>query len=44
MDEFKKAHKKMFKNGFIENEYQHQMTDDESSVPQVKLVNNEVSQ
>jgi len=24
MDEFKKAHRKMFKNGFVENEYQHQ--------------------
>lgn len=24
MDEFKKAHQKMFRNGYVENEYQHQ--------------------
>lgn len=24
MDEFKKAHQKMFKNGYVENEYQQQ--------------------
>lgn len=23
MDEFKKAHQKMFRNGYVENEYQH---------------------
>lgn len=32
MDEFKKAHKKMFKNGFVENEYQQRMTDDDSGI------------
>lgn len=32
MDEFKKAHRKMFKNGFIENEYQQRVTDDESGI------------
>lgn len=30
MDEFKKAHRKMFKNGFVENEYQQRMTDDDT--------------
>ena len=49
MDEFKKAHKKMFKNGFIENEYQQPTTDDDSSnITQItsanKLANVEVSQ
>lgn len=48
MDEFKKAHKKMFKNGFVENEYQQQMTDDDSVIAQnalaSKLGNIEVSQ
>ncbi|KAL7030818.1 hypothetical protein ACKWTF_006798 [Chironomus riparius] len=34
MDEFKKAHKKMFKNGFVENEYQQRMTDDDRRVTQ----------
>lgn len=29
MDEFKKAHQKMFKNGFVENEYQQQPSSDE---------------
>lgn len=29
MDEFKKAHKKMFKNGFVENEYQQRIDDDD---------------
>ena len=28
MDEFKKAHKKMFKNGFVENEYQQLKSND----------------
>lgn len=33
MDEFKKAHRKMFKNGFMENEYQQQrVTDDENGI------------
>lgn len=52
MDEFKKAHKKMFKNGFVENEYQQRMTDDDRSVTPTsttaalmsKLGNVEVSQ
>ncbi|KAL7030819.1 hypothetical protein ACKWTF_006798 [Chironomus riparius] len=50
MDEFKKAHKKMFKNGFVENEYQQRMTDDDRRVTQTtaalmsKLGNVEVSQ
>lgn len=32
MDEFKKAHRKMFKNGFIENEYQQRVTNDENGI------------
>lgn len=32
MDEFKKAHRKMFKNGFIENEYQQRVTDEENGI------------
>lgn len=32
MDEFKKAHRKMFKNGFIENEYQQRVTDVENVI------------
>ena len=33
MDEFKKAHQKMFKNGYVENEYQQQLNgkNDETS-------------
>jgi hypothetical protein len=31
MDEFKKAHRKMFKNGFMENEYQPRVTDDDNN-------------
>jgi hypothetical protein len=37
MDEFKKAHKKMFKNGFMENEYQQRVTDDDTSVMSATL-------
>lgn len=32
MDEFKKAHRKMFKNGFVENEYQQRVTNDENGI------------
>jgi hypothetical protein len=35
MDEFKKAHKKMFKNGFIENEYQHRMVSESDALQMV---------
>jgi hypothetical protein len=31
MDEFKKAHQKMFRNGFVENEYQQQPPNDETA-------------
>lgn len=38
MDEFKKAHQKMFKNGYVENEYQ-QPADEASKI--AALDNNE---
>lgn len=31
MDEFKKAHQKMFKNGYVENEYQQQCDKNEEN-------------
>jgi hypothetical protein len=41
MDEFKKAHRKMFKNGFMENEYQPRVTDDDNNNNTIALGNNE---
>lgn len=38
MDEFKKAHQKMFKNGFVENEYQQQPSNDE--IAKITALNN----
>jgi hypothetical protein len=32
MDEFKKAHQKMFRNGFVENEYQQQPSNSEGKI------------
>lgn len=39
MDEFKKAHRKMFKNGFVENEYQPRVTDDDNNNNTIELPN-----
>lgn len=47
MNEFKKAHKKMFKNGFVENEYQQQQPQhngDDGLVATSKSGNTEVSE
>jgi len=41
MDEFKKAHRKMFKNGFVENEYQHQAGNEKQQQQQTTGNSNE---
>lgn len=44
MDEFKKAHRKMFKNGFMENEYQQPADDEMDKTATIKADgNSEVS-
>lgn len=39
MDEFKKAHQKMFRNGYVENEHQ-QINDRNTEVNTITAVNN----
>lgn len=41
MDEFKKAHQKMFRNGFVENEYQHLNDKNDETAKITAIDNNE---
>lgn len=47
MDEFKKAHRKMFKNGFVETDHQklhqqqHEDEDEPDKIPSVVAISND---